>query len=108
MAVINVDANELTKIDLKLDTSGAYFECGYCKNLFCVGNADEFDGSVREYIENKLIAGEIDEKGELETALFCTCPICFKKCKVDLNLKLVGVKQTMLFKSKVVKRYKFM
>ena len=57
---------------------------------------------------NKLIAGEIDEKGELETALFCTCPICFKKCKVDLNLKLVGVKQTMLFKSKVVKRYKFM
>lgn len=103
-----VDKCDLTKIDLTMDTSGAYFECGYCKNLFCVGNTDEFDGSAREYIENKLIAGELDEKGELDTSLFCTCPICWKKCKVDLNLKLVGVKQTMLFKSKVVKRYKFM
>lgn len=57
---------------------------------------------------NANLQEKLARKGELDTSLFCTCPICFKKCKVDLNLKLVGVKQTMLFKSKVVKRYKFM
>lgn len=100
---MQVKADELLKIDLKIDTSGLYHRCHNCKNVIAVGNVDDFAKNVREFIENSLIANNGVE-GEIETSFYFACPACLAGNYVGLNFNLTNQRQVMYFKGKLQKR----
>lgn len=104
-----VNANELTKIELKINTSELYTWCDCCKNRVAIDACEDyksgrkFDEMAKETLENKLIYGEL-ENGVLDTSFHFVCPICWGGHKlIPLKFELEGCKQVMIFKGEVIK-----
>lgn len=103
-----LDANKISKLDLKITTAGLYTECENCKNSFAVGNSDGFLREVREALENNLIHNGIDEKGIVELNYCFECPACFRRKFVPLEFKLETEKTLLIFGTKISKNAEFL
>lgn len=96
-----LDKNQLTKIDLQITTNNLFTECKKCKNLFAVGNFENFSKEIKNMLENKLIYEGIEECGSVELNYFFECPVCLVKRKVPLEIKLMNEKTILLFDAKI-------
>lgn len=96
-----VDKNQLSKVDLKISTSGLYIKCEKCDNLIAVGNSEGFLKDVQNALINKLIYEGVEECGAAELNYCFECPVCFGKKIVSLELKLITEKTLLIFETKI-------
>lgn len=105
-----VDASELTKLELQINSSELYTRCEGCENLVGLDNCEDyktgrkFKDLARQTLENKLLYDEMGEDGVLDASFHFCCPICLGGHKlIPLKFTLESVKQVMLFKGEMVK-----
>lgn len=105
-----VDASELERLELQIDSSGLYTRCDGCQNIVAINNCEDyktgrkFNDLARETLENKLLYDEMGEDGVLDATFHFHCPICLGANKlVPLKFTLESVKKVMLFKGEIVK-----
>lgn len=103
MSKLFVDKNQLSKVELKLDTSGLYAICPRCNNSIAVANCEDFDKTINEHLGNRLVYEGIDEKGLIEVSYFFTCPCCEGKKLLPLEFRFLSEKSVLLFGAKVSK-----
>lgn len=101
MIKLFVDKNQLSKVDLQINTSGVYTKCEKCDNLIAVGNSEGFFKEVRTALENKLIYEGVEECGAAELNYCFECPVCFGKKIVPLELRLQTEKTLLIFDTKI-------
>lgn len=103
-----VDKNQLSKVDLKISTSGLYTKCEKCDNLIAVGNSEGFLKDVQNVLINKLIYEGVEECGVAELNYCFECPVCFDKKIVPLELKLITEKTLLIFETKINQKNEFL
>lgn len=99
---MNVDKNELSKVELKINTNGLYTICPRCNNSIAVSNCENFDKEINEHLENKLIYEDIDVNGVVDVNYLFTCPCCEGKKLLSIQFTLNSEKTVLIFGAKIL------